>query len=38
MSANWASVWVKIISSWLCAVIYVWTLVAPIVMPDRDFS
>jgi hypothetical protein len=34
----WAS-WVKIISAWICYGIYVWTLVAPIVLPDRfDFS
>lgn len=36
--SNSASVWVKICSSWLCVIIYVWTLVAPIVFPDRDFS
>jgi hypothetical protein len=30
----WAS-WVKIISSWICYAIYIWTLVAPIVLPDR---
>ncbi|CAG8951940.1 hypothetical protein HYFRA_00005746 [Hymenoscyphus fraxineus] len=34
----WAS-WVKIISAWVCYGIYTWTLVAPIVLPDRfDFS
>jgi hypothetical protein len=34
----WAS-WVKIVSSWVCYIIYTWTLVAPIVLPDRfDFS
>merc|ERR1711939_544176 len=34
----WAS-WVKIISAWACYAIYTWTLVAPIVLPDRfDFS
>lgn len=34
----WAS-WVKIISSWVCYGIYTWTLVAPIVLPDRfDFT
>jgi len=38
MSANSASVWVKIISSWLCAGIYIWTLVAPAVLTDRDFG
>lgn len=30
----WAS-WVKIVSSWVCYAIYTWTLVAPIVLPDR---
>ncbi|GAB6019232.1 Membrane protein tms1 [Chamberlinius hualienensis] len=38
MSANIASVWVKIISSWLCLLIYTWTLVAPLILRDRDFS
>ncbi|KAF7936779.1 hypothetical protein EAE99_002128 [Botrytis elliptica] len=33
----WAS-WVKIISSWVCYGIYTWTLIAPVVLPDRfDF-
>jgi hypothetical protein len=30
----WAS-WVKIVSAWVCYAIYSWTLVAPVVMPDR---
>lgn len=30
----WAS-WVKIVSAWVCYGIYTWTLVAPIVLPDR---
>lgn len=30
----WAS-WVKIVSSWICYAMYTWTLVAPIVLPDR---
>lgn len=34
----WAS-WVKIVSAWVCYCMYIWTLVAPIVLPDRfDFS
>jgi hypothetical protein len=34
----WAS-WVKIVSAWICYAIYTWTLVAPIVLPDRfDFA
>lgn len=38
MSSNSAAVWVKIISSWLCAGLYIWTLIAPIVLSDRDFG
>jgi hypothetical protein len=33
-----ASVWVKIVSSWLCVGIYMWTIIAPMMFPDRDFS
>ncbi|XP_001633416.2 probable serine incorporator isoform X1 [Nematostella vectensis] len=32
------AVWVKIASSWLCQLIYIWTLLAPALFPDRDFS
>lgn len=35
---NNASMWIKIISSWLCALLYTWTLVAPVVLPDREFN
>ena len=38
ISANMSAVWVKMISSWLCFGLYLWTLVAPIVLQDRDFS
>ncbi|TKA80664.1 hypothetical protein B0A49_00805 [Cryomyces minteri] len=30
----WAS-WVKIVSAWVCYGIYTWSLIAPIVLPDR---
>lgn len=30
----WAS-WVKIISAWICYAIYIWSLIAPVLMPDR---
>ncbi|KAI9672515.1 MAG: hypothetical protein M1817_003281 [Caeruleum heppii] len=30
----WAS-WVKIVSAWVCYAMYTWTLVAPVVLPDR---
>lgn len=30
-----AAMWMRVVSSWLCMAIYSWTLVAPVVMPDR---
>merc|ERR1712166_35274 len=33
-----ASVWLKIASAWLSAALYIWTLVAPLCFPDRDFD
>uniref|UniRef100_A0A6Q2ZLB2 Uncharacterized protein n=1 Tax=Esox lucius TaxID=8010 RepID=A0A6Q2ZLB2_ESOLU len=38
MSSKWPAVWVKISSSWVCLFIYTWTLVAPMILPCRDFS
>lgn len=35
---SWAAVWVKMASSWVVMAIYAWSLVAPIVLPDRDFN
>ncbi|XP_053600777.1 probable serine incorporator isoform X3 [Plodia interpunctella] len=35
---NVASMWIKITSSWVCVGLYVWTLVAPMVFPDREFN
>lgn len=35
---NNASMWVKMSSSWICSALYLWTLVAPVALPDRDFS
>ncbi|KAG0171879.1 hypothetical protein DFQ30_003407 [Apophysomyces sp. BC1015] len=32
---SYTAVWVKITSSWLCHLLYCWTLIAPVVMPDR---
>merc|ERR1719238_994372 len=34
MNNNSAAVWVKIVSSWLCVGLYVWSLVAPTVLED----
>jgi len=35
---NSAAMWVKIISSWLAAAIYMWSMIAPAVLQDRDFD
>jgi len=34
---GWASVWVKAVSTWVTALLYSWTLVAPLVLEDRVF-
>ncbi|KAM4625973.1 serine incorporator 3 [Polymixia lowei] len=38
MTSKWPAVWVKITSSWVCLTLYVWTLLAPMVLTNRDFS
>uniref|UniRef100_A0A0N4ZWX8 Serine incorporator 5 n=1 Tax=Parastrongyloides trichosuri TaxID=131310 RepID=A0A0N4ZWX8_PARTI len=37
LNSNVASVWVKLSSSWVAITLYVWTLVAPSLFPDREF-
>ncbi|XP_067938139.1 serine incorporator 1-like [Watersipora subatra] len=32
------AMWVKIASSWLCLVLYLWTLVAPLLLTGREFD
>ncbi len=36
--SNTGAMWVKIVSSWLCVALYVWTMAAPAVLTDRDFG
>ncbi|XP_071386284.1 serine incorporator 1 [Centroberyx affinis] len=38
MTSKWPAVWVKITSSWVCLALYVWTLAAPMILTNRDFS
>lgn len=38
MISTWTSVWVKICASWAGLFLYLWTLVAPLLLPNRDFS
>ncbi|XP_037668396.1 serine incorporator 3 isoform X2 [Choloepus didactylus] len=35
---KWPAVWVKISSSWVCLFLYVWTLIAPLILTSRDFN
>lgn len=37
LTGSIASFWVRIITSWLCLILYSWTLIAPILFPDREF-
>ena len=36
--ANWASFWVKIAAQWACMLLYLWSLVAPMICKGRDFT
>lgn len=36
--SNGFGFWVRVIISWAVALIYIWTLVAPKLFPDRDFT
>ena len=38
LSKGWASTWAKIGSKWFCEALYCWTVVAPAVLRNRDFS
>ncbi|KAH7915652.1 serine incorporator/TMS membrane protein [Hygrophoropsis aurantiaca] len=29
------AMWMRIVSSWVCMLLYIWSLVAPVLMPDR---
>eukprot|EP00456_Euglypha_rotunda_P043040 TRINITY_DN33629_c0_g1_i2.p1 TRINITY_DN33629_c0_g1~~TRINITY_DN33629_c0_g1_i2.p1 ORF type:complete len:108 (-),score=11.97 TRINITY_DN33629_c0_g1_i2:76-399(-) len=32
------AMWVKIVTQWVSGILYTWSLVAPYVLKDRDFS
>ncbi|GIL51871.1 hypothetical protein Vafri_7783 [Volvox africanus] len=38
IDVGWVSVWVKTAAEWVTGLLYMWTLVAPALFPDRDFS
>ena len=29
------AMWMRIVSSWVCMLLYIWSLLAPVIMPDR---
>ncbi|CAH1419043.1 unnamed protein product [Lactuca virosa] len=37
VDVGWPSVWVRIITSWATAGLFIWSMVAPHLFPDRDF-
>lgn len=37
VDVGWPSVWVRILTGWVTAALYMWSLLAPILFPDRDF-
>ncbi|XP_059836540.1 serine incorporator 1-like [Hypanus sabinus] len=38
ITSKWPSVWVKISSSWICLLLYLWTMLAPLILSNRDFE
>ncbi|KAK3016188.1 hypothetical protein RJ639_007028 [Escallonia herrerae] len=37
IDVGWTSVWVRICTEWVTAALYVWSLLAPLLFPDREF-
>ncbi|KAG0495350.1 hypothetical protein HPP92_000042 [Vanilla planifolia] len=37
VNIGWTSVWIRISTQWATAALYLWTLVAPLLLPDREF-
>ncbi|KAL8171351.1 hypothetical protein V2J09_023155 [Rumex salicifolius] len=37
IDVGWTSVWVRICTEWVTAGLYVWTLIAPLIISDREF-
>lgn len=35
---GWTAMWLTTTGQWVCFIIYGWTLIAPRIFPDRDFS
>ncbi|XP_011010290.1 PREDICTED: probable serine incorporator [Populus euphratica] len=37
IDVGWTSVWVRICTEWITGLLYIWTLLAPLFFPDREF-
>ncbi|RZR89065.1 hypothetical protein BHM03_00016727 [Ensete ventricosum] len=37
IDVGWPSVWVRIVTGWATAALFIWSLVAPLIFPDREF-
>lgn len=37
VDVGWPSVWVRIVTSWATALLYLWSLIAPVMFPEREF-
>ncbi|KAJ4969012.1 hypothetical protein NE237_015713 [Protea cynaroides] len=37
IDVGWTSVWIRIGTEWVTAALYLWTLIAPLIFPDREF-
>ncbi|XP_051129117.1 uncharacterized protein LOC127250016 [Andrographis paniculata] len=37
IDVGWTSVWVRMCTEWVTAGLYIWSLVAPLILPDREF-
>ncbi|KAL8515389.1 hypothetical protein ACS0TY_014190 [Phlomoides rotata] len=37
IDVGWTSVWIRICTEWVTAGLYIWSLIAPLLLPDREF-
>ncbi|RZR95917.1 hypothetical protein BHM03_00024840 [Ensete ventricosum] len=37
VDVGWSSVWVRIITGWATAALFIWSLIAPLIFPEREF-
>lgn len=37
IDVGWTSVWVRICTEWVTAGLYIWSLIAPLILTDREF-